>query len=198
MSTAVEPLLKFPSNTWIQNTNLAAPRLQEILTYDKTSYWILKRAPGFSPHLHESCTHVSWYTITSASLLLLICLRKHEIIFAFCVISWHWNDTGSWKPSSWKAKTCLSYVINFMVADGLVTQVAWASSTMVLTCCSQNHADSSPEGLTHSGRDKTAAILQMTFSNAFSWMKLIVFLFKFHWNMFPGVQLGICQPWFRW
>ena len=42
--------------------------------------------------------------------------------------------------------------------------------------------------LTHWGRDKMAAISQMTFSNAFSWMKRFEFLFKFHWNLFPRVQ----------
>ena len=28
-------------------------------------------------------------------------------------------------------------------------------------------------------------------------MKMIEFWFKFHWNMFPYVQLTICQHWFR-
>ena len=34
--------------------------------------------------------------------------------------------------------------------------------------------------LTHWGRDKMAAISQTIFSNAFSWMKIIKFRFKFH------------------
>ena len=34
------------------------------------------------------------------------------------------------------------------------------------------------------------------FSNAFSWKKMIKFLFKFHWNLFPWVQLTISQHWF--
>ena len=38
---------------------------------------------------------------------------------------------------------------------------------------------------------------QTTFSNAFSWMKRIKIGFKFHWNLFPGVQLTINQHWFR-
>ena len=40
---------------------------------------------------------------------------------------------------------------------------------------------------THLPLDKMAAISQMTFSNAFSWMKIIEFQIKFHWNMFHGV-----------
>ena len=36
-------------------------------------------------------------------------------------------------------------------------------------------------------------ISQMTFSDAFSWMKMFEFRLKFHWNLFPGVQLTIFQ-----
>ena len=45
--------------------------------------------------------------------------------------------------------------------------------------------------------DKMTAIAQMIFSAAFSWMKSFVFWFKFHWNLFLGVQLTITQHWFR-
>ena len=51
--------------------------------------------------------------------------------------------------------------------------------------------------LTHWGRDKKDAISQTTFSNAFSWMKLLEFWLKFHWNLFLRVQLTIFQHWFR-
>ena len=39
-----------------------------------------------------------------------------------------------------------------------------------------------------------AAILQMTLSNSFSWLK-IVFWFRFHWNLFPVIQqmIGLNQ-----
>ena len=36
---------------------------------------------------------------------------------------------------------------------------------------------------------------QTTFSNEFSWMKMVEFRFKLHWNLFPGVQLAISQHW---
>ena len=42
-----------------------------------------------------------------------------------------------------------------------------------------------------------AAISQMTFLNAFSWMRSYVFPFKFHWSLFPRVQLTIAEHWFR-
>ena len=50
---------------------------------------------------------------------------------------------------------------------------------------------------THWGRDKMDAIFQMTFSNAFYWMKMFKFWLRFHWSLFPRVQLTIFQHWFR-
>ena len=51
--------------------------------------------------------------------------------------------------------------------------------------------------LTHWGRDKMAAIFQMTFSSAFSSMKMLEFRLRFHWSLFLRVQLTIIQHWFR-
>ena len=52
--------------------------------------------------------------------------------------------------------------------------------------------------LTHWGRDKINNISQTTFSNVFSSMKMFEFRLKFHWSLFPMVQLTIFQHWFRW
>ena len=49
--------------------------------------------------------------------------------------------------------------------------------------------------LTHWGRDKMDTIFQ-TFSNIFSWMKIYKFQIRFHWSLFPTVQLTIFQDWF--
>ena len=51
--------------------------------------------------------------------------------------------------------------------------------------------------LTHLPLGKMAAISQTTFSDAFSWMKSFLFWLKFHWSLFPRVQLKITQHWFR-
>ena len=51
--------------------------------------------------------------------------------------------------------------------------------------------------LTHWGQNKIAAIFQLTFSNAFSWMKIFEFRLIFHLSLFPGIQLTIFQLWFR-
>ena len=50
---------------------------------------------------------------------------------------------------------------------------------------------------THWGPVKIAAIFQTTFPDAFSWMKMFKFRLKFHWRLFPRVELTIFQHWFR-
>ena len=47
--------------------------------------------------------------------------------------------------------------------------------------------------LTHLPLNKMAAILQMIFSDAFSWMKSFAFWWRFHWSLFLRVQLAITQ-----
>ena len=47
------------------------------------------------------------------------------------------------------------------------------------------------------GQDKMAANFLITFSNAFSWMKIYEFRLRFHLSLFPRVQLTIFQHWLR-
>ena len=51
--------------------------------------------------------------------------------------------------------------------------------------------------IAHLPLDKMAVISQTIFSDARFWMKSLEFWFKFHWNLFPRVQLTISQQWFR-
>ena len=51
--------------------------------------------------------------------------------------------------------------------------------------------------LIHWGRDKMDTISQTMFSNAFSWMKMYKFRFRFHLSLFLRVQLTTYQRWFR-
>ena len=47
------------------------------------------------------------------------------------------------------------------------------------------------------GRNKMAAtIWQKACADAFSWRKILVFRFKFHWTLFLRVE-STCQHWFR-
>ena len=50
--------------------------------------------------------------------------------------------------------------------------------------------------LSHLPVDKMAAISKTIFSDAFSWMKSLIFWLKFHWSVFLRVQLIITQNWF--
>ena len=51
--------------------------------------------------------------------------------------------------------------------------------------------------LTHWGWDKMAANFLMTFSNAFSWMKIYEFQLQVCGSLFLRVQLTVFQHWFR-
>ena len=50
--------------------------------------------------------------------------------------------------------------------------------------------------LTHGGWDKMVAIFHTTFWNGFSRTKMYEVRLRFHWSLFPRVQLTIFQYWF--
>ena len=54
-----------------------------------------------------------------------------------------------------------------------------------------------PQWVNSSPWDKMDAILQMTFSNVFYWMKIYELQLQFHWSLFLEVELTICQHWIR-
>ena len=51
--------------------------------------------------------------------------------------------------------------------------------------------------LTRLSPDNMATILPPIISDAFSWMKIIVFWLKFYWSLLQKVQLTIALHWFR-
>ena len=55
----------------------------------------------------------------------------------------------------------------------------------------------SPLLLTHWGWDKMVANYLTTFSYTFSWMNIYKFRLRFHWSLFPRVQLTIFHHWFK-
>ena len=85
---------------------------------------------------------------------------------------------------------CVIYMIYIYVMNKLkhnILHLKWLSSVsissvfsslfMMMSCYANNL-------LTLLPLDKMATILQITFQNAFLWMKSSVFLFKFHWCFF--------------
>ena len=73
----------------------------------------------------------------------------------------------------------------------------WYTLCVTYDCITSYRQATYYNDLTHRGGDKMAAILQTTFSNAFSWMKRYELRLKFHWRFFLRVQLTILQHWFR-
>ena len=65
----------------------------------------------------------------------------------------------------------------------------WSAMNIHMSRCNQI--------LTHWNRDRMAAISQTTLSNAFSVMKMCGFQLRFHWILFPMVQLTIFHHWIR-
>ena len=77
-----------------------------------------------------------------------------------------------------------------MFTDDLAMQGAMSSAGLILTKFSQSIPGSTPEGLTHWGRDKMDAISQTTYSSAFSWMKMYELRLKVHWPWVTFVPKG--------
>ena len=78
---------------------------------------------------------------------------------------------------------------NQIYGFGLLTTLILSHQAMFVKDCDQWGKSM----LTHSGRDKMAAVLQTTLSNAFSWIKML----EFHWSLFLRFQLTISQHCFR-
>ena len=73
----------------------------------------------------------------------------------------------------------ISYADNSVFADTLATLETRASAGVILTSKAGVFSPASEE-LTYRCLNGMALISQMTFSNAFSWMKTFAVLFKFH------------------
>ena len=81
--------------------------------------WWYQHQLYFNPALG----HYAVFVVLCLTFTLLICFENVDIyIFAFPIISQHWDDTGSWNPSSFKLRTRSSCIFNTITADGLETQ----------------------------------------------------------------------------
>ena len=85
--------------------------------------------------------------------------------------------------------------ISIKISDICSQEMHFVSASMCLEII-ELQWDSNHIILTHWCWNKMAASFQTAFSNSVSSVK-IVFWFKFHCNMFPGVQLTISQYWSR-
>ena len=104
-----------------------------------------------------------------------------------------WDLVGN--HDTLKVRNTLSYhLFNHAPA---VYRAYWLAKATWQACDLTTRQCQIPAWLTHWGRDKMAANFLTTFSNAFSWMKIYEFRLRFHWSLFPRVQLTIFQHWFR-
>ena len=92
-------------------------------------------------------------------------------------VIWITTDTQKMIKNIYAEKTCFT-----LTPRGRVTHI-----------CIRNL----DQNLTHWGRDEMNNISQTTFSNLFSSMKMFEFRLKFHWSLFPRVQLTKFRHWFR-
>ena len=116
----------------------------------------------------------------------------------------YWNLVLGVKISVWN-KVILPWM-EYFLSQGAKYIVRWGTSPH--TPLLMHNTDISyllcNEWLTYWGLDTMAAILQTTFSNTCSSMKIFVFRFKIHWRLFLRIQLTIkstlvqvmawCQP----
>ena len=123
-------------------------------------------------HIHKTLTPLNWQAWKC------ICITEMQIL-------WYWRNICNWLPRK------LSFwllLVQKKIIKMAIFPFQWRKTTQFVSsvlCC-----------LTHWGGDKMAAIFQMTFSNAFSQMKMYEFQFNFHWNLFLRVQLRVNQHWF--
>ena len=93
--------------------------------------------------------------------------------------------TGCYKRGHLVWNYCLYYMIglttklfNVYVSDNHTTHIYFLTNEL------NNVVSLTSALLPHWGRDKMANIFLTTFSNAFSWMEMYQFRFRFHWNLF--------------
>ena len=116
---------------------------------------------------------------------------SHSIVFAPCTL-FDWNCTLlNWNQWS------VYHVYRYLRLIWLVTIKPILVWNWIDECHFPCYYIKRYMSLTHWGRDKMDPITQTTFSRAFSWMNMFEFRLKFHWGLFPRVQLTIFQHWFR-
>ena len=109
---------------------------------------------------------------------------------------------SSFAPSQWETALLCNdvshWLIDWLWADNTL-EIDFRNSltSVVMFSWLKKSLSHCQQFLTHWGRDKMADILRTTFSNACSSMKIVVFWFKFHCNMFPWSQSTIIQHWLR-
>ena len=163
-----------------------------LVPYLKTSNFLFKS----NADENKFCTSSS-YSCLTCSLTTFSCVMSVCLISAILARSAVTSSSSDWLVSASSHWTW-------------VWMLALSSASLSVTCftsCRRNMVRgngfkfkffiASAWSITHWGQDKMAAIFQTTFSNAFSRMKMYKFWLRFHWSLFPRIQLIIFQHSFR-
>ena len=113
---------------------------------------------------------------------------------AIHVVGFVWLSCGPAVSLPWPAKHAVRFPSRWTVCIWLKPDMKcpWPRlTTESIEYCTFNDA------LTHWGWYKMDNILQTTFSNVFSSMKIFEFRLTFHWSLFLRFQFTIFQHWFR-
>ena len=124
------------------------------------------------------------------------CTRSwvHTVLTQHLLPNHGWNNSPSYiYITVQRVAHCHPYLIWFSWPTCHWIHFSWWS----ISACPDVAAAVLAVVLIHWGWNKMAAILQMTFSNAFSSIKMYEFHLIFHWCLFIGVQLTVFQQWFR-
>ena len=131
---------------------------------------------------------------------------KHIYNVWFCKVEYFSDDMISslWPAVGWLPKImilkCWCIVFFFLIFTlylGVVFAI-WVHRTWpALVQTASYNLNQCCLTFNSSPLNKMAAILQMIFLDAFSWLKSFVFWLKFQWSLFLRVQLAINQHWFR-
>ena len=88
------------------------------------------------------------YHVSNNPLWAIFFIRKRKNVSTIHIIPSHWHGTGTWNPSSCRARTCLFYIANVVGAIVLATQGARASSTMIFTLLNRDNSIAARSRLT--------------------------------------------------
>ena len=112
------------------------------------------------------------------------------------------DEILKWWESSYfdsSLNKCVSKCLVIGLGNGLAPQGRQAAPETVMNLFT--HAYIYRSGLceiTHWGRNKMAAIFADDIWKCIFFNEIIAYRFKFHWSLFPMLQLTIYKRWFRW
>ena len=112
------------------------------------------------------------------------------------IASVDWVSIGSCPMVGVKLHHCQLYTPGPQISQ-IVTAFTWQQTPFSTNQNTGVRFTNHFPALTHWARDEMNNISQTTFSKVFSSIKMFEFRLKFHWNLFPMVQLTIFQHWFR-